>query len=62
MEKKGQLGAMGFSYPAWLQSTGADGVPRFDENKFEAKLAETAGIAVATLRGRYKKLLDEHPV
>ena len=30
--------------------------------KFEAKLAETAGIAVATLRTRYKKLLEEHPV
>ena len=62
MEKKGQLGAMGFSYPPWLQSIGTDGVPQFDENKFEAKLAETAGIAVATLRTRYKKLLEEHPV
>ena len=62
MEKKGQLTSMGFSYPAWLKSVGTDGVPRFDENKFEAKLAETAGIAVATLRTRYKKLLDEHPV
>ena len=53
---------MGFSYPPWLQSIGTDGVPQFDENKFEAKLAETAGIAVATLRTRYKKLLEEHPV
>jgi transcription initiation factor TFIIIB Brf1 subunit/transcription initiation factor TFIIB len=62
MEKKGQLTSMGFSYPPWLQSIGTDGRPQFDENKFEAKLAETAGIAVATLRTRYKKLLEEHPV